>query len=294
VKVSFIGLGNMGSGMAKNILDAGFDLTVWNRTQSKMTPFLEAGAMGTPTASEAVVDSDLLITSLMDDSSIEQLLVGEGNVLQALKPGAIHLCVTTISPHFATCLEALHDEHGTRYVSGPVVGRPDAAADGTLITLLAGNTNAVAKITPVCEAYCKKLISISEQPHAANVTKLGMNYMAISSIEAMSEVYALVDANGVDTGFLADFFAAQFYAHPILKMYAKKIEGRDFHGDAGFAMTSGLKDVRLMIEAAAEQGVYLDFAKTIEGKMMEALNKGMGNKDWSSIYEITRERAGLD
>ncbi len=283
----------MGGGIAGNIHAAGLDLTVWNRTRSKMEGLLESGAKGADTAAEAVADADLVITCLMDDASIEQLLVGDADVLNAMQPEAIHLCITTISPRFASVLNDLHKQHGTQYVSGPVVGRPDAAADGSLMTLLAGGEETIARIKPVCKTYCKEIVVVSEEPQAANVLKLGMNYMAISAIEAMSEVYALVEANGVDTELLAGFLAAKFYAHPALKMYAKKIQSRDFHGKGGFAMSGGLKDVQLMIEAARDKGVDLDFANAIEDKMKEAINKGMASKDWSAIYEITRDRAGM-
>lgn len=293
MKIAFIGLGNMGAGIAGNILRSGFDLTVWNRTASKMAPLVEVGAKGASTAADAVKDADVVVTSLMDDRSINDLLVGEHKMLGALKPGAVHLCVTTISPSFASELRKLHTSRGTEYVSGPVVGRPDAADDGSLITLLAGRADSVERVHPVADSYCAQVVVAGDEPHAANVLKLGMNYMAIASIEAMSEVYALLEANGVDAEFLAGFFASKFYAHPALKMYAKKIQSRDFQGPAGFAMTSGLKDVRLMISAANEEGVDLDIAKIIEGKMMEAINKGGAAKDWSAIYEVTRERAGL-
>jgi len=293
MKLALIGLGNMGSGIAQNLQSAGFDLTVLDLVQSKMVPLMESGATGAASAAEAASNADVVITSLMDDASIEQLLVGDGNVLNAMKPGAVHLCVTTISPRFASHLKNLHEKHNTQYVSGPVVGRPDASKEGTLITLLAGDADAVKKVTPICEAYCMKVISLSAEPQAANLMKLAINYMAITSIEAMSEVYTMLAANGADESFLADFLAAQFYAHPALKMYAQKIARRDFHGDAGFAMTSGLKDVRLMIEAAKEKGVDLDFARVIEGKMIEAIDKGMAGKDWSAIYEVTRDRAGM-
>ena len=294
MKITFIGLGNMGSGIAKNIQDAGFDLTLWNRTPSKMEPFLEKGAKGASTAAEAVADADVVITSLLDDKSIDELLVGGGDVLSSMKPGAIHLCVTTISPKFATYLNELHKEHGTQYLSGPVAGRPDAAESGTLTTFLAGNADAAAKVTPVCESYSAKVAFVSEEPQVANLTKLAMNYLAIASIEAMSEAYAMMEANGVDVSFLSDVYASSLFAHPALKMYAKKIAKRDFHGEAGFTMTTGLKDVRLMISTAKDQGVYLDIAHIIEGKMMDSINNGMEKKDWSTIYEITRSRSGLN
>jgi len=293
MKVAIIGLGNMGSGIARNILKAGYDLTIWNRTRSKMTPLLQLGAKGAASAAEAASGADLVISALMDDASIEQMLVGSGQVLRAMKPGAIHLCAATISPRFAAVLKKLHEENDTRYVSGPVLGRPDAAEEGSLVTLLAGDSDALEQVKQVSETYCAQVISLPGEPQSANVMKLGLNYMVAASIEAMSEAYALVEANGGDTGLMANILASQFYAHPAPKMYAQKIVQREFQGAAGFALTGGLKDIRLMIDAAREQGVDLDIAKAIEGKMIEAVNKGLGDKDWSAIYEITRSRAGL-
>jgi len=283
----------MGSGIARNILKAGYDLTVWNRTQSKMTPLLELGARGAASPAEAASDADLVISSLMDDASIEQILVGSGAVLHSMKPGAIHLCAATISPRFAAALKKLHEENDTYYVSGPVLGRPDAAEDGSLVTLIAGDPKTLEQVKQVCEVYCAQVISLPGEPQSANVMKLGLNYMVAASIEAMSEAYALVEANGGDTGLMANILASQFYAHPAPRMYAQKIVRRDFHGEAGFALTGGLKDIRLMIDAARDHGVDLDIAKAIEGKMIEAVNKGLGNKDWSAIYEVTRSRANL-
>ena len=294
MKVAVIGLGNMGSGIARNILKAGFELTIWNRTQSKMSPLLELGAKGAASAAEAASNADLVITTLMDDASIEQMLVGSGRVLQAMQPAAIHLCAATISPRFAAALKNLHQENDTRYVSGPVLGRPDAADEGSLITLLAGDSDAVEEVAQVCEAYCAQVIPLTGEPQSANVMKLGLNFMVAVSIEAMAEAYALVEANGGETGLLANILATQFFAHPAPRMYAQKIVTRDFDGAAGFALTGGLKDIRLMIDAARDKGVDLDIAKAIEGKMIEAVNKGLGDKDWSAIYEVTRDRAGLN
>jgi len=220
MKVAIIGLGNMGSGIARNILKAGYDLTVWNRTRSKMTPLLELGANGAGSAAEAASSADLVISTLMDDESIDDILVGSGQVLRAMKPGAIHLCAATISPRLAAVLKVAHGWNDTRYVSGPVLGRPDAAEEGSLVTLLAGDPEALEQVKQVCEAYCAQVISLPGEPQCANVMKLGLNYMMAASIEAMSEAYALVEANGGDTALLANILASQFYAHPAPKMYA--------------------------------------------------------------------------
>ena len=127
-KVAFIGLGKMGTGMARRIVRMGHDLTVWNRTAAKAKPLVAAGAKLELSVEAAVGEADIVITSLMDDASV--LRLANDVLLTAMKPGAIHLCVTTISPSCGDQLRALHADAGTRYVSGPVVGRPDAAAAG--------------------------------------------------------------------------------------------------------------------------------------------------------------------
>ena len=293
MKVAFLGLGNMGSGMAGNILKAGFDLTVWNRTQEKMAPFLEKGAKGTALPSEAVKDVDVVVTSLMDDQSILDMLQGDGGVLAAMKPGSVHLCVTTISPKCADQLAAIHSEHGSRFVAGPVLGRPDAAADGDLMTLLAGDKEAIDLATPVCESYARAVIPVGERPSVASTMKLCLNYSVISIIEMMGEVYACAEKAGLNLDMLKKFYQDQIFAHPVLKMYAGKLRDRTFD-DGGFKMTGGLKDVTLMLEAAESFGAKFEIGSIIQKKMQTALDQGMASKDWSAIAEISRQQAGLD
>ena len=123
-KIALIGLGRMGSGIAANIVKHGMELTVWNRTASKMAPLVAMGAKAAESAKQAAAAADIVVTSLMDDKSIIGTLNGEDGILAGLRPGSSHLCVTTISPDFADELTRIHSEHGSYYVSGPVVGRP--------------------------------------------------------------------------------------------------------------------------------------------------------------------------
>jgi 3-hydroxyisobutyrate dehydrogenase-like beta-hydroxyacid dehydrogenase len=115
--VAFIGLGNMGSNIAQCILKAGFDLTVWNRTVSKMQPLVEQGAKQAVSAKEATSGADVVVTSLMDDQSILDNLQAENGILAGLRPGAVHVCVMTISPRCADELEQIHKKHGSFYVA---------------------------------------------------------------------------------------------------------------------------------------------------------------------------------
>lgn len=294
MKVAFIGLGNMGSGIAQCVLNGGFDLTVWNRTASKMLPLVEKGAKAANSAKEAVAAADVVITSLMDDKSIFGILQAEDGILAGLKPGAIHICVTTISPECADELAELHSQHGSHYVSGPVVGRPDAAASGQLMTYLGGNAGAIEKITEVCESYAKQVIAISDKPSVANCMKLCINFNAVALIELMGESYVLAEKCGIPLEYLRDFYQQSAFAHPAFKMYAEKLRARDFMGRGGFVMTAGLKDVRLMLSTAESAGVDLEIGEIIERKLTAGINAGMQETDWSAFYEITRREAGLD
>jgi len=293
MKVAFIGLGNMGSGIAQCILKSGFDLTVWNRTAAKMEPLVANGAKAAKTAREAVTGADVVITSLMDDQSILDNLQAAEGILAGMKPGAVHVCVTTISPKCADQLTELHRKHGSHYVSGPVVGRPDAAATGQLTSFLAGDPQATATATPVCQAYSKAVNVIAEKPAVANSMKLCINYNVISIIEMIGETYVLAEKCGVPLEPLRDFYQQALFAHPALKMYAEKLRSRDFAGRGGFVMKGGLKDVTLMLNTAAAAGANLEMGKIAERKLKAGVAAGMEETDWSAIYEITRKEAGL-
>lgn len=291
MKVAFIGLGNMGLGMAANILKAGFDLAVWNRSPAKADQLIEQGARLAPTAKDAAVGADVIITSLMDDDSIRQVLNGPDGILSGMDAEAIHICVTTISPKFGDELMSIHEKHGSKFICCPVLGRPDAAAEGNLIGVLGGKEEDIKKVDPVLSAFTMMTQFVGEKPSQAAMLKLCANYAVISTIELMGEIYACAEKAGVDADKIALVFQFMF-ASPIFQMYSDKIRSRDFE-DGGFRMTGGLKDVRLMLDAAKTAGAHFDIAQIIEGKMLEGIDKGMQDSDWSGIYEISRQRAQL-
>lgn len=293
IKVAFIGLGNMGSKIAKRLLEAGFDLTVWNRTASKMAPLVGQGAKQTASAKEAASGADVVVTSLMDDQSVLDNLRGHEGILAGLRPGAVHICLTTISPYCADELEQMHATHGSIYVSGPVIGPTAAAVTGQLISYLAGAPAAVEQVKPVCMAYSKQVIVISERPSIANCMKLAINYNVVSTIELIGEIYVFAEKCGIPLVYLRDFWQQNWFAHPGAKMYAEKLRARDFGGQGGFAMKGGLKDVHLMLATAERNGAPLEIGNIVERKLRKGIEAGMQDADWSAFYEITRREAGL-
>jgi len=172
--------------------------------------------------------------------------------------------VMTISPRCADELERIHKKHGSFYVAAPVSGRPEVAATGQLISYLAGATAAVEEVRPVCEAYSKQIIVLSERPRMANVMKLAINYNVISAIEVISETYVFAEKCGLPLEHLRDFYQQLWFAHPAPQLYAEKMRKRDFAGRGGFVMAGGLKDVRLMLSTAAQAGTKLDVGELVE------------------------------
>ncbi len=282
----------MGAGMAHCLLRAGHPLRVWNRSPDKMAPFELAGAVACASPALAIQGSHLVISSLMDDASVRAIFDGPEGLISKMTANSIHLCVTTISPAFADWLAEQHHSHGSRYVSGPVVGRPDAAAQGALFQFLAGDASAVEEVQPVCKAFASALLPISGPASLANSQKLCVNFFIVSLIEAMAECLTFAEKTGASPEIMTQFFERSF-ALPGLKGYARKLLDRNTDGTGGFSMRGGLKDVRLMLDAANRVACPLDLASLIEGKMQESLAKGLENADWSAIQQVTRARAGL-
>ena len=293
MKAAFIGLGNMGAAMARCILRANHDLMVWNRTAAKMQALIDEGAKGGRTAREAVAEADIVVTNLMDDRSIFDVLEANDGILAGMKPSAVHICTATISPACAEKLTKIHEAHGTRYVSGPVVGRPDAAAAGKLTSYLAGNPAAIQGAMAVCQAYSAKVIAVSDRPSAANCMKLAINLNVAAAVELISETYVFAEKCGLPLEHMRDFYQQIWFSHPAAQMFAEKLRARDFAGRGGFAMTGGLKDLRLMLSTASDVNAPLEVGKIIERKLAAGVDSGMGETDWSAIYEISRREAGL-
>jgi 3-hydroxyisobutyrate dehydrogenase-like beta-hydroxyacid dehydrogenase len=288
LSVTCIGLGRMGSGIAGNIQKRGFPLTVYNRTSEKTGPFVSAGAVSAHTPREAVAAAEIVVTNLMDDASVLETVTGENGVLAGMRPGSIHIGTTTISPSLSTRLAALHAAQGSHYIAGPVAGRPDAAAAGKLFTFLAGKPETIERSRPVISAYADRIIPMGEDPAVAMSMKLVGNFMVASLIEMMGQVYVFAEKRGVDPAIITGMFK-QFM--PAASEYADRINSRNFE-NAGFTLDGGLKDVTLILAAAAEVHVPLPYASLVRDKCLAAEARGMSQRDWSCLTEIARINAG--
>ncbi len=291
MKVAVIGIGRMGSAIAEAIVRAGFDLTVYARTPSKAEPLAALGASVAPSIAEAACDADVVLTCLRDDVSVMEVVREKGGLLDSMRKAAVHVGCTTISPPLADRLAVWHDAAGSRYVAGPVVGRRERVFEHNLVTFAAGRAEDIDAARPVLETLGPVRV-VGARHSSANVLKLLNNFITAGWLELMSEIYALGEKNGVARKDAYDLLILALEKKG-LRDYAAAIRDRSFDG-AGFELTTGLKDLELILGVGSESGVELPYAETVRSRMLAAISRGLGHKDWAAIAEVARLEAGLD
>lgn len=290
-KVGFIGLGKMGAPIAQNILKVGFDLTVYDLVAEKINLLVAQGAQGVTSSEEAATGVDVVMSCLMDDQSVLEVVTEKNGLLAGLKPGGIHIGTTTISPGCAAKLAELHQAHGSVYVAGPIFGRPSSAETGTLLTYVAGDAEAIAACEKLFAAYTRSCTYVGADHKLVNSIKLSYGFILVGLLELFSEAYTLAEKSGIDLEMMGELILTML-AHPMMKEYNTRIRTRDFE-PAGFALSTGFKDVELMQQASSEVRAPLPIVGIVREKFLTALANGMTDKDWSAIHEITRQNAGL-
>jgi 3-hydroxyisobutyrate dehydrogenase-like beta-hydroxyacid dehydrogenase len=284
-KVAVLGLGRMGTGIARNILKADFEVAVYNRTAEKMAPLVAAGARASASPREAAKGADAVVTCLFDDASVFDALRGDDGLLRGLPMNSIHVGTTTVSPRAAGGFAEMHAAHGSQYIAGPVVGRPD------VLTLVGGDGGAIARAGPLIKSYAAVVINVGERHSVANSAKLAVNFAASVLIELIGEVRVFAEKSGLDPN-VSLFLVSSLLGPQALKDYAKRIFDRNFD-EVGFDLLSGIKDGHLIMQAAEEVGVPLSFGAVLGEKYVAAVANGLGGKDWSAVTEVTRMSAGL-
>jgi len=292
VRVAFIGLGNMGRHMARNLLRAGHDVTVWNRTAAKADEHRALGAKPATWPGEAAKAAEVVITMLADDAAVEAAVLHRGGVLENLPPNAAHISMSTISVALSRKLAEEHHNRDQKYISAPVFGRPEAAEAAKLFVVAAGDHAVIEKLKPLLETMGQRVFVMGDNPEMANVVKLSGNFLIASVIESVGEAVALTRKYGIDPHQYVDFLTNSLFAAPVYKTYGGLIADEKYR-PAGFKMRLGLKDVKLALAAAEAADVPLPVASLIRDHMLTAIARGMEDADWSATARLAAENAGL-
>ena len=293
MNVAFIGLGSMGSAMAGNLLRAGHHLVVHNRTRAAAEPLEQAGAVVASSPRDAAAGAEVLFTMLADDAAVEAVLLGRDGAVEGLARGAVHASMSTISPALSRRLADAHAERGQRYVAAPVFGRPEAAAAAKLTVVAAGPADAVERCRPLFEAMSQAVEVLGEDAPAANVLKIGGNFLLAAAIEAMGEVFALVRKHGIDPARFIGIVNGRLLRSPVYENYGRIIvEGR--FDPPGFRLRHGLKDARLALAASDEVDAPLPIAGILRDHYLSAMAWGWGDADWAALAKVSAVEAGIE
>jgi len=290
MEIGFIGLGQMGAGMAANLVKAGHHVTVYNRSPQKVEAAARLGAEPARTVADACT-GDVVFTMLANDDAVAGMAFGDEGIIASLRPGATHVSSSTISVELSERLTGAHIGAGQKFVAAPVFGRPDAAEAGKLFVVAAGDPEPVKAAQPLFDAIGQRTFVVSETPKAANLVKLSGNFLIASVIESLGEAMALVAKGGVDKHQYIDILTSTLFSAPVYKTYGALIADERFE-PAGFAAPLGQKDVRLALEAAEELRVPLPIASLLRDRFLALLANGGEHLDWSAISRLAARDAG--
>jgi 3-hydroxyisobutyrate dehydrogenase-like beta-hydroxyacid dehydrogenase len=290
MRVGFIGIGHMGRGMALSLIRAGHEISVYNRTRSAADALASEGAIVAADVADACT-GDAVFTMLSNDEAVEAVVFGAGGVLETLRPGAIHISSSTISVDLSERLESEHGRAQQRYVSAPVLGRPDKAEEGELFVISAGEPSATRDAEPLFDAIGQRTISFGERASTANLVKLSANFLIATVFEALGEAIALVDCAGLDKQHYVDFLTSTLFGAPVYKTYGALVAADELP-PVGFAAPLGFKDIRLALAAAEKLRVPMPFGSVLHERFVELLANGGESMDWSAVGRMARRDAG--
>ena len=291
MKVGFIGLGRMGQAMASRVLGGKHDLVVYNRTRAKCADVEKAGAKVAASMIEACKGREAVISMLTDDKALGEV-VREG-VVPGLSKGAIHVAMGTHSVAALREIAAVHAQASQLFIAAPVLGRPEAAAQGQVTVVAAGPADAVQKVAPLFQLIGRRTFDAGAKPEGAAAVKLANNMVLGCAIAAMGEGFALTRKYGVDPATFYEVMTDGLFACPAYKVYGNII-AKQAYQTAGFTTALGLKDTNLMLAAALAANVPLPSLNVYRDRLLGAMAHGESDMDWSVMARDQARASGIE
>jgi 3-hydroxyisobutyrate dehydrogenase-like beta-hydroxyacid dehydrogenase len=291
-KVGFIGLGNMGLGMARNIAAAGWPLAVWNRSREKLSGI--SGSQVSPAKSPAAAadGAEFVVTMVADDAALEAVTLGSDGLLASLGPEAVHVSMSTVSVEGTRNLAARHRDVRRQFLAAPVFGRPEAAAAAKLWICAAGPKALVERCRPLFELMGQGIVHFGETPEQANVVKLAGNFLIVSMLESLCESFTLLRKHGIDPNPFYELIAKNLFRSPIYENYGRLALAGQFE-PPGFKLVLGLKDMSLALQAAQDSKTPMPALSVAHGNLLSGVARGFGDLDMTALIRVIGENAGL-
>jgi 3-hydroxyisobutyrate dehydrogenase-like beta-hydroxyacid dehydrogenase len=289
MEIAFLGTGAMGAPMVRRLRGAGHEVVVWNRTLSRAEALAGIGTRVAATAADAVSRAEVVMTCLFNDRAHEEVVLAPGGMLDALKSGALHISLSTISVALSERLDAEHAKRGQFYVAAPVFGRPNVAEDGRLWIVVAGAETAVVKAQPLLEPLSRGISVVGNEPRQAHALKLGGNFLISAMIHSLGEAFVYAEAQGVPAESFLEVVNNALFQSPVYAAYGKVMLHPPDH--PGATIELGAKDLRLLREAAMSCKTRLSLADNLAKVFAEAEEAGLGQEDWAvGQYRMAKQR----
>lgn len=283
MNLGFIGLGRLGYPVALNLLEQNKQLFIYNRTASKMEALVSKGAIACSSIKELAVKCDIVFTLVSDDDAINAITLNEEGIAANLKPGGIHVSISTISPTASENLAEHHASLNQYYVAAPVMGRPTAAEARKLNFLASGNPDAVQKIKPyLLHAGGEAVWEFGDKASLANVAKLCNNFLIISAIQSMAEAIRLAEKSGLDKQQWINMITNSLFSAPIYRTYSELLLNETYLPPQ-FYLKLGLKDINLVLQQAEKINTPMPVGEQLKKQMTAGVEKGYGEYDQTAI-----------
>ncbi len=290
MKVGFVGLGAMGFAMAQCV-NVRHELIVFNRTASKAEALVANGARIAADMSD-MHQCDVVGSMLSDDHAVEAVFLDGDRLKVPFQSNTIHISHSTISRDLVDRLQRAHLEAKVPFINAPVLGRPDKAAVGELITVAAGPRPYFDAAKPVLGAFSVGQYWVGDTPSQAAITKLAVNFLVAASLESLAEGFAMIRCAGIDPERFLSLLTETIFSAPVYHAYAPLV-AREANPSPCFKTTLGLKDVSLAQSEARDLGAKMPMAVLIVDQLQAAISAGFGDDDWSSLAKMAARQAGL-
>ncbi len=280
-RVGFIGLGIMGRPMAKNLLAAGFPLTVHSRSPDPVDELVSLGAARGEGPASVAAASDITITMLPDTADVEQVLTGPGGVIEAAAAGSLVIDMSSIDPGPTSAMAAAFGDRGVAMLDAPVSGGEKGATEAALSIMVGGDGAAFERARPVFQALGKNIVHVGPAG-AGQVCKACNQLVVAATIEAVAEALLLAERSGVDPAKVREALMGGFAGSKILEVHGQRMLDRAF--DPGFRIRLHRKDARIVEDAAAVAGSPIPSFAVVAQQLQAAVEAGDGERDHSALF----------
>ncbi len=293
MRVGFIGLGRMGKGMARRILDGGHDLAVFDVVRGPVDELAAAGAKSASSLADVCADRDVVITMLVEDAAVLDVALRDGGLCASMPKGSIHMAMGTYGVAAVRALEEGHARAGQALVAAPVLGRPDLAAAGELGVVPGGPPDAVARCQPLLQVIGRRIFPAGPKPECATAIKLANHAVLGCAMVAMAEGFALVRKYGVEPQVFQDVMVEGLFASTAYKVYGQKMVDESYD-QVGSPITVGLKDALLIAGAADLARVPMPSHDVYRQRLLGAVAHGDADRDQAVLAREQARASGLD